>query len=477
MNANSSRSNQFTVPVNASLQIFDLLRNRKGDDHLNLGWFAVRNRGPDEISGQANFEERDRKETELFESGKWKEALLNPSPLKSVDSHVLGIKNLKHAVRKTMNKQVKENFPRLKAQMKDLKRENEKQLKRMGDPRTDPKEQRRYLSKVQALYENEVDKSLNGDYRVPKDHTHASHLRYHIKKFNDEYAKEMEHKGYKYVWRLEEDLTVLEIQGKNKGVGPQTGIFEWIYQTWDYLIGSEVKGDIPQNLKKKLFDEQAESWEARARSYIEKVKMAIRDCNEDLFKEACKDDGLRWKIQELLDQLETKAFVAAEAEFDNILGDLGYIGSWHPGLDGDIELYQKIRATRQVQRDSPSDQPNQSKDSGQQTDSVEKLALSLTAFAAQNKRIYEIHDWLFSFWKVAFPRFVDNVIIQVVERHLLSQNGPLRLFNRDWVDDLSDEDLQRLAGEDEATTNERQSIKDKLQGLNDALEKTNHVMH
>jgi hypothetical protein len=408
---------------------------------------------------------------ELFSSEKWKEAIYDPSHLTSIDPNVLGIKNLKRALQKTLYKRVKENFPLLKAKMRGLKGENEKHLQRLGDPRDDARDQRNYLSNIQTFYEREVDRSLNGDYRYLKDYDHVSHLRYHIKKFNHEFEKEMEDKGYTYAWRSLEENDA-EIQGQLEG--PRPGIFAWIYQTWDCLIGSEVKGDVPQNLKKKLFNEQTDSWESIAKSYLEKVKRTIRDCNDDLFNEVCKDNLLRGKIRDLLEPFEIKAFAAAEAELENILGDLDYIDSWHPLLTIDISEYQRLRATRQAERDNLPSQPGGSVGP---TNQVERLASSLSSYALNNKRIYEIHDWLHAFWGVAFARFVDNIIIQVVERHLLGQNGPLRLFNRTWIDYLGREDLERLAGEDEATINEREVIKKRLEGLKEALAKADLAMH
>lgn len=58
-----------------------------------------------------------------------------------------------------------------------------------------------------------------------------------------------------------------------------------------------------------------------------------------------------------------------------------------------------------------------------------------------------------------------------MERHLLSPKGPLKLFNRHWINRLSDEELEDLVGEDEAAVNERKVIEEKLEGLADALKR------
>src|SRR5271168_855726 len=95
----------FIALIRCIPQIFDLLRNHVGSPyHLKLGWFAVRNRSSKEILVEETFEERDKKETELFESGKWKEAVSNSNSWNSVDPNVLGIKCLKHTLQRNLYK-------------------------------------------------------------------------------------------------------------------------------------------------------------------------------------------------------------------------------------------------------------------------------------------------------------------------------------------------------------------------------------
>jgi hypothetical protein len=84
---------------------------------------------------------------------------------------------------------------------------------------------------------------------------------------------------------------------------------------------------------------------------------------------------------------------------------------------------------------------------------------------------------MYAYWRIVLPRFIDNVIIQVVERHLLGRKGPLRLFNRHWINHLSDDELKDLVGEDEVTVNKRKAIKEKLEGLDDALKRADIALH
>ncbi|TVY62905.1 Dynamin-1-like protein, partial [Lachnellula suecica] len=391
---------------------FDLLKNRAGSEHcLRLGWFAVRNRSTQEILEGESFEERDRKEEAFFASGKWQDATSGFPSWSSIDPRLLGIRHLKRSLQTLLYKRVKENFPRLRSKMRDLETEYATRLRGMGEPRDKPRDQRVYLSAIQGKYEAEVERSLNGDYRFVDTADHPSRLRYHVKGFNDTFDAALKSDAVKYSWQ-EGDA--------DAGKG---GIFAWISTTWDNHRGSEPRHDAPRSLKKALVREQTESWEAKAVFYIEQVETAIKACNDDLFRFACEDAALRSKIREKLQLQEEQAFQAARNELQAILSDRDYIDSWNPQLALFIYEHQHPRMGRQVELQHEQDAIARGDGGGGGGGvAVDQVALR-QSFYDYNTKVFSVHDWLFAYWKVAYPRFVDNVIIQVAERHLLGARG------------------------------------------------------
>ena len=254
----------------------------------------MRNRSSKEILDGESFEERDRKEDAFFGAGKWKGATLNFPAWGSIDPKVLGIQRLKHTLQGHLYKRVKESFPRLKSKMRSLEAEYNTRIQSMGPPRDKPRDQRVYLSDIQAIYEAEVERSLNGDYRFVDNSSHPSRLRCHVKKFNDEFEFIIQHNAIKYHWQLNDQDD--EANG--------TGILSWINNTWDAHRGSEPRHDPPRSLKKELVKQQTEAWETETKFYVQRVKDAIKACNDDLFLFACKDDALRLKIRNKLEARE-----------------------------------------------------------------------------------------------------------------------------------------------------------------------------
>ena len=166
---------------------------------------------------EESFDDRDRKETEMFAGGKWKKALIMSPNWDAIKPEVLGTPSLKRTLQRHLLTRVKENFPDLKKKMRSLENEYENSIRSMGDPRDKPRDQRVYLSDIQQKYENEVYRSLNGDYRsFNKDD--PSRLRHHVNKFNDELVNNMHVRGLKYSWQ--------ENEWEN-----DKGILNWIYKS------------------------------------------------------------------------------------------------------------------------------------------------------------------------------------------------------------------------------------------------------
>jgi hypothetical protein len=63
--------------------------------------------------------------------------------------------------------------------------------------------------------------------------------------------------------------------------------------------------------------------------------------------------------------------------------------------------------------------------------------------------VFEVHDILKAYYKVARKRFVDNICMQAASFILISgPNNPLKILFPQFVSSLSDEQPEEIAGED-----------------------------
>ena len=80
--------------------------------------------------------------------------------------------------------------------------------------------------------------------------------------------------------------------------------------------------------------------------------------------------------------------------------------------------------------------------------------------------VREIHDILQSYYKVARKRFVDNMCMQASDHYLVSgSSSPLKLFSPSFVSNLSSEQLEEIAGEDNSSRKARQRLGRQIKDL------------
>jgi hypothetical protein len=83
--------------------------------------------------------------------------------------------------------------------------------------------------------------------------------------------------------------------------------------------------------------------------------------------------------------------------------------------------------------------------------------------------VQDLHDILFSYYKVARKRFVDSVCMQAADHFLVNgPRTPLALFCPTFVSGLDAEQLETIAGEDHGTRRMRLHLKRDIASLEEA---------
>lgn len=80
--------------------------------------------------------------------------------------------------------------------------------------------------------------------------------------------------------------------------------------------------------------------------------------------------------------------------------------------------------------------------------------------------IRDIHDILASYYEVARKRFADSVVMQAGFYYLVTgPESPLKLLSSKFIDNLSDEQLETIAGEEPNRKTKRTQLQKQLQDL------------
>ena len=79
--------------------------------------------------------------------------------------------------------------------------------------------------------------------------------------------------------------------------------------------------------------------------------------------------------------------------------------------------------------------------------------------------VFEVHDILKAYYKVAKKRFVDNVCMHADFILVTGPNNPLKILSPQFVSSLSDEQLEEIAGEDIGLRRKRTALDKEVKDL------------
>ena len=80
--------------------------------------------------------------------------------------------------------------------------------------------------------------------------------------------------------------------------------------------------------------------------------------------------------------------------------------------------------------------------------------------------VNDLHDILEAYYKVARKRFVDVMCMQAADHYLVNgHSSPLNIFSPTFVNKLSAEDLEKIAGETELVRNRRTRLQQDIEVL------------
>ena len=95
-----------------------------------------------------------------------------------------------------------------------------------------------------------------------------------------------------------------------------------------------------------------------------------------------------------------------------------------------------------------------------------KDMLEMSTASNADRTIQDLHDILKSYYKVARKRFVDVVCMQAVDYFLITgPTAPVRLFSPSFVSGLTEDQLDRIAGEDVSTRRKREELRREIENL------------
>lgn len=224
-------------------------------------------------------------------------AFLNSGSYKNLPEKDKGIATLRTKLSKLLFRHLKNELPNLKTELNNKHNETIKALEHLGEKRSTPDEQRRYLVNIAMNYQGVVNAAVDGHYRGDffvstkrdagfDDPDNLRRFRAAVQYSNGQFASQMRQYGHKY--RI---MSTDEYEGTNAvDEASETHLsdayaaaksmqqhmefddaVEWVKNILLLTRGKELPGDFSPVLMSELFWEQSAHWEKLCLEHIDVV--------------------------------------------------------------------------------------------------------------------------------------------------------------------------------------------------------------
>lgn len=203
--------------------------------------------------------------------------------------------------------------------------------------------------------------------------------------------------------------------------------------------------------------------------HVSNAILVVHHFIHSILEESCPDPNIRANLWEFLqDDLEKRcrramdhAKFLLEVEFE------GKSITYNPIFDETLNI-TKLDWKRDANKNAGvKDSTDQLLDVQSVWHLVENMLRQKSSLEA---RCRDIHDVLFTFYKIARSRFVDVLCQQVIDHFLLhASDGPLAVLSDQVVLAASPDQLETIAGEDMATRGKRETLTREIDRLGEAL--------
>ncbi|KAI1805267.1 P-loop containing nucleoside triphosphate hydrolase protein [Daldinia bambusicola] len=477
----------------------DHVNGRRGD--LLLGYYIVKNRGPDDAHKTLKQGRDDEKR--FFSQPPW-------SSLRSTER--AGMDALKKRVRELLVELIKKEFPKLKTDVVRELSALRSELNKMGPSRGHQHSQRAYLNKICQSFQALVRDSLNAYYTGNSifEERHDLRLITRVVEANEVYSDTMLTHGHTRPFSSDSTSDEKSISGISvlidsvnrtrrvpeaddgtypeleeifddslevvESISDEDDIMVYIAKVYRDSRGQDL-GTFGIALVSTMFKEQSKKWKNITLYYVKRVIWIVHHFIFEAIKESCPDERVRDELWNglLLEELQN-------AYREAISHMMFLLEVEHEGPPLTLNHYfndalQRAQSGRLVDALKELEAERTVNVTDGKKNHVEKGIFlndaqmhNLTFNMANSEHVQEyMHDILKSYYKVSRKRFVDVVCQQVVNYHLLhGKCSPLKIFNTEMVLELTDEQLDAIAAEDIPVKRRREKLERDISSFQEA---------
>jgi hypothetical protein len=369
---------------------------------------------------------------------------------------------------KARRSRIQESMPKIIAEIRDNLRKCEAELEKLGEKRDNTAAQRSYAFQFCTELQKMADSALRGRYQDISSNGPNAMLRFRVTQRLESFQNYIgdNNKIDPYVGFY--TIKTLLLHLSRSGTNPEgwvdlisTGddnIYSQIYKESKICQGTNLPGTINPEVEEKIFRRQSAHWRDIAFDLVNDIKNLVKECHDIFLSSAIPDSRTRGEVV----SMTSKTHEAWDTEIDTALNELINDNQKRPLVtcnsllrnDSESQKFERDLVDQIEQnRKNVRANANAKFETGTK-DAEDRIGPndSRTQIPLELSQIFHVRRRVEIYYNIALARFIDNVAMQVVERHVLGPNCPLLAVSTKLLAGLSDEDLQRIAGEDEAVT-------------------------
>ncbi|EQB57147.1 vacuolar sorting protein VPS1 [Colletotrichum gloeosporioides Cg-14] len=461
------------------------------DKSMQDGWFVVRNRSPKD-GDDSNLQEA---ESQLFDQPPWN----------NIDPSRRGAHMLKKHLGNLLCARIRDNFPTIRDMISRLLSEAEGSRQSLGDPRPTHNLRQQYLRDVLQRYGEIADKALYCPGFLDDE---MMRVRAMTRSANEEFTQAMKDRGHAYNFQDADVDPVKQLtdimshhyssQSQESppteqpvtppSTPPKKGRERQIHNVQEQSATSftqevrsqlrvwqttELPGLVNTEVIKVLFMKQSEKWEHIAEEHIDRVGRHVEDAADKILRAVCSpSDGceiIQKELSAVIGQFQRQAKEKALSELKE------YCRREREShlQTTDIRFQQNLQALRSSRLlNTLGSMPTR------EGTLVEPAAHLHALFrhihhSAEDNMINDVHDVVKVYYQISLCNFIEHVTSNITENFISHETGPLRGLSTKWMFTLTEEEVQKLAREDEHIVQQRtelEGIIEKLRTADDIVE-------
>ncbi|KAJ0367920.1 hypothetical protein COL26b_011090 [Colletotrichum chrysophilum] len=461
------------------------------DKSMQDGWFVVRNRSAKD-GDDFNLQEA---ESQLFDQPPWN----------NIDPSRRGSQMLKKHLGNLLCARIRDNFPTIRDTISRLLSEAEGSRQSLGDPRPTHNLRQQYLRDVLQRYGEIADKAL---YYPGFLDDEMMRVRAMTRSANEEFTQAMKDRGHAYNFQdadvdpvkqltdimshhyssqsqasppTEQPVTPPSTPPKKGRERQSHNIQEQSATSFTQEVRSQLKiwqttelpGLVNTEVIKVLFMKQSEKWEHIAEEHIDRVGRHVEYAADKILRAVCSpSDGCEIIQKELSAVIGQFQRQAKEKALSELKEHCRRERQSHLQTT-DIRFQQNLQALRSSRLlNTLGSMPIR------EGTLVEPAAHLHALFrhihhSAEDNMINDVHDVVKVYYQISLCNFIEHVTSNITENFISHETGPLRGLSTKWMFTLTEEEVQKLAREDEHIVQQRtelEGIIEKLRNADDIVE-------